>query len=590
MGARVLVTTFTSDATEEMRERITHAAGRADAKSIHITTLHAFCLAVLKRTGRAFQLLTDDGQARGLSEIAGSGELEGGTTEFRRRIGFLKSTGQTSADYRHDGSFEDRELLRVWKAYEAEKAKRGLLEFDDLLTETSRLFAEDMGTLAEWAGRYTHLLVDECQDMNHPQYAIVLALAKAHHNLMLVGDADQSLYAFRGADTETFRRFASHPATRVYELRENYRSVPGVLRFADAVIRQDTNRRPIVLQPTRAEAYEPEWHLLSDADEEAEAVAETILRLRGLGARFREMAVLFRENAQSEAIERIFASAAIPYTAKQGGDFYRRREVAAVLAHLELATTHADEWLPTAVATPDRGFNRAAVAELGRAAGFLSRSLWQHLPEFNAPNLKAHRAARRFWAEMQEIEQALRSVRHAGEAIRAVRRITHLDLWLQTRLEDRPDEDHLENLNRLEEAGAHYRTTEEWLEAVRRVRRENERRRAEMKKRSAEQDCVTLATGHGAKGLEWRYVFSIGWSEGLLPHRRSEHIDEERRIAYVMATRARDHLWIGSVRQWNGKELSPSQFLTGISLRSDTDVRLVAKEEHSSDLGGLFTV
>ena len=592
-GCRVLVTTFTNDATDEMRTRIAPLVPKGSVGSTHITTLHALCLAILRGQGLKFQILTDEGQRKGLAEAAHALELEGGVNGFLSRVGYLKNTGETAAAYKHDGSYEDREFASAWKTYEKLKAERGLKEFDDFLTDVVELFRKDAVALEKWSTRFTHILVDETQDMNRPQYALALTLGQRHHNVMLVGDPDQSLYGFRGADRESYTQFASHRSTRVYELRENYRSTRSIIAFADSLIRQDESRCPIQFVPTRPEGGPVRWNRYADADTEALAIGDEILRLAEKGAKFRDIAVLYRLNAQSEAFERNFAGLGIPFVTRQQGDFYGRREIAGMLAYLEFFTSFGDEWLLALLNVPNRKLSRSVGSELRRVAQIRGRSAWEALPDFTAPDLNAHRAIRQLQRELQHIEERLPrevSAGGAGEAVRLIRQTCEFDAWLRIDAVDSRDNDRIQNLQRMQDAAAHYKTIGDYLGAVRKVRENNERVKAEMKKKRQEENAVTLCTGHAAKGLEWRHVFAAGWSEEILPHRKAEDIDEERRIAYVMATRARDSLAISSLQSWNSATVSPTRFLSGLNLASSASEPTDSLAEVPSEeaFGGLF--
>jgi superfamily I DNA/RNA helicase len=589
-GARVLVTTFTNDATEEMRFRIAPLLPKNARAHAHVTTLHAFCLSVLRSLGRKFTLLTEEGQRKGLAEAAQAHELDCGLSGFITRTSYLKNTGQACLSYRPDGSSEDHLFATTWKSFEKAKKERGLLEFDDLLLEVMELFSCDEEVRKSWASRYTHVLVDECQDMNRPQFSIALALGRDHHNVMFVGDPDQSLYAFRGADSETFSRFASHPATTVYELRENYRSTRSIIGFGDSLIRQDGSRRPIPFIPTRDEGSPVRWEIYADVEVEALAIGEEILRQAEAGARWKDFAVLFRFNAQAEPLERNFAALGIPYTTKQTGDFYSRKEVAGLLAYLEFFCSLADEWLLRFLNAPNRRLARSVGTEMARIASIRGQTIWDSLPQFIAPDIKSHSAIQRLRTDVEHVIGMLPRAQHAGEVIRWVRQTMEFDSWLRTDEVNSKDNDRIQNLQQMEDAASHYGKLEDYLTAVRRVREEAERRKSEARKKRAEEDRVTLCTGHAAKGLEWRTVYAVGWSEQLLPHRKAEEIDEERRIAYVIATRARDFLAISSIQNWNGATVEPSRFLTGLQLRGG-----VAPPEHRAgvaaaepDLGGLF--
>ena len=603
-GKRLLVTTFTNDATEEMRARLGQLLTKEQLAKSQITTMHSLCLQILKATGATFQLLTDEFLRRNLAETALAAELEGGVGGFLSRMSYQKNLGMTASVYKHDDSSEDMDFLRCWRAYEKAKTEKGFREFDDLILEASALLAKQPDTRRLLADRFTHIIVDECQDMNGPQYAVAFALGQEHKNLMLVGDLDQSLYGFRGADTTTFKHFSAHPRTQVYELRENYRSTRSILTFADSLIRQDANRRALAFIPTRPEGEPVTWERYPDPDMEALAVAEEILHLNKRGIAFRDMAVLYRTNAQSEAFERNFAALEIPFTIREDGDFYARKEVQGLLAYLNFfnsfggtggmaveqnsavrpasrkisqqpaaeraksPTPYLDEWLLALLNVPNRKLSRSTGAQLKNYAEIRGRRIWDVLPDFRADDLKSHKGLKLLQGELKRIDDSLRNISHAGDAIRIIRAVTYFDDWLRRDEQNDRDNDRIQNVQRMQAAAAHYNAISEYLAAVQKVRDEASRRKSERKKKRRDHDEVTLATGHSAKGLEWRYVWGVGWSEEILPHRKADDIDEERRIAYVIATRARDRFVITSLDSWNDTIVAPSRFLTGVQAAS----------------------
>ena len=607
-GRRVLVTTFTSDATEEMKARIHQMLSKDRLTSVHVTTVHALCLQILRACGVKFQLLTDEFQRRSLDEAARAAELEGGVGQFLTSQSYHKNTGVTADRYRHDGSSEDIEFARVWRSYEKGKAQKGLREFDDLILDVIALFHQDDALRRRIAERYTHIVVDECQDMNQPQYVVAFALGQEHKNVMLVGDLDQSLCGFRGADIQTFQQFAANPRTKVFELRENYRCTQAILRFADSLIRQNEDRRVLSFVPVRDEGQDVTWQRYPDPDIEALGVAETILHLHRDGMRYRDIAVLYRTNAQSEAFQRHFAALEIPFAIREDGDFYARKEVQGILSYLNffsgaIASTstptpdcegYADEWLLALLNVPNRKLPRTLGGQLRNHAEIRGRRVWDVLPEFHAPDLKSHRGLRQMTQELKQIDEKLRRAEHAGDAIRIIRAVTDFDGWLRRENGDDKDNDRIQNLQRMQAAAAHYPTVAEYLAAVQKVRDEASRRKSERSKKRREQDEVTLSTGHAAKGLEWRCVFAVGWSEDILPHRKADDIAEERRIAYVMATRARDLLCLSSLDSWNDATVAPSRFLSGSQLpapaAAPSERSTIPAEDLDQEpaLGGLF--
>jgi DNA helicase-2/ATP-dependent DNA helicase PcrA len=628
-GKKLLVTTFTSDATQEMKTRIGQILTKSTMANVHVTTMHALCLQILRGEGLKFGLLTDEFLRRNLAETAQAAELEGGVGGFLSKVSFNKNTGATAATYQHDGSSEDRDFARAWRAFEKAKAEKDLREFDDLIQSVIALFKQDSALRSRIAARYSHIVVDECQDMNAPQYVVAFALGQEHKNLMLVGDLDQSLYGFRGADTRTFQRFAAHPSSKVFELRENYRCTRSILTFADSLIRQDTERRTLVFTPTRSEGEPVVWQRYADVDVEALAVGEEIQRLVQRGVKYQEIAVLYRANAQSEALERNFAALEIPYTMREDGDFYARKEVQGLLGYLNFfagtpttvpasepirkagtkgsapvkaakpAEPYPDEWFLALMNVPNRKINRMTGSHLRNHAEIRGKRIWDILPEFQSADLKTHRALRALRDDLAKIEAQLQTIMHAGDAVRIIRKVTDFDGWLRRDSGDDRDNDRIQNMQRMQAAAAHYPTIADYLAAVQKVRDEAARRKAERAKKRRQQDEVTLATGHSAKGLEWRVVFAIGWSEDLLPHRKADDINEERRIAYVIATRARDLLFLSSPDSWNEATVAPSRFLTGLNLVAREPLEegemseealpdLAAEPDTADAFGGLF--
>ena len=618
-GARLLVTTFTSDATLEMRHRIEAMLGKEPMQRVRVTTLHSYCLQLLKIYGKHFALLVDDFQRKNLAESAQAGELEGGVLDFLSAVSYQKNLGITADKYKHDGSSEDMDFVRCWRTFEKEKARKGLLEFDDLILEAAALLEtnEEVRKLA--ASQYTHIIVDECQDMNFPQYRVVFALGRDHKNLMLVGDLDQSLYGFRGADTQTFKRFAAQPKVAVFELQENYRCSRQILRFADSLIRQDADRRVISFVPTRNEGETVTWGRYPDPDIEACAIGDAILRMQKAGVKWKDIAVLYRTNAQAEAVERNFAALEIPFTIREDGDFYSRKEVQGILAYLnffapptpeaakhqpaidprmaEYATNfllYTDEWLLALLNVPNRKIPKHVGSQLKHHAEVKGKRIWDILPEFHADDMKTHRALRDVMNDLHSIDKKLPFAQHAGDAIKIIRNVTDFDGWLRRESGDDRDNDRIQNIQRMQSAASHYKTIRDYLDAVKKVRDEAARRKQERQKKRREADEVCLSTGHSAKGLEWKCVFAIGWSEQILPHHRAEDIAEERRIAYVIATRARDVLRISSLETWNDAITSPSRFLTGMQLApppADAAAGADAAAQDSStqdEFGGLF--
>ncbi|GDX41093.1 hypothetical protein LBMAG21_13850 [Armatimonadota bacterium] len=313
------------------------------------------------------------------------------------------------------------------------------------------------------------------------------------------------------------------------------------------------------------------------------------------------MALLYRTNAQSEAIERNFAALEIPYTMKESGDFYARREIQGLLAYLHFfadkdqsGATGGDEWLLALLNVPNRKLSRATGGQLRNYAEIRGKRIWEVLTEFHADSLQAHKSLRSLREELLSITAKLPVIKDAGEAIKIIRRATYFDDWLKKSEKDEKDNDRLQNVQRMQSADSQYATIAEYLAAVQKVRDEAARRKAERAKKRKKEEAVTLCTGHSAKGLEWRFVFAIGWSEQILPHHKAEDIAEERRIAYVMATRAKDRLVISSIDSWNDAITEPSRFLMQAQILPTAAIpaeeETIERTEQEELIGGLFLV
>ncbi len=584
-----------------METRLTGMLPAPAMKLVTVSTLHALCLKVLKAELPSFKLVTDPHQQRSLADLAGARDIEGGCRAFLSQVSLAKNMGNTHKTYKPDDSGGDREFARTWRAYEKVKADRGLFDFDDLILAVRDLLSSNEQTRAKYASQYGFIIVDECQDMNGPQFAITLSLGRDHRNVMLVGDLDQSLYAFRGADATTFRAFAKHQATKVFELSHNYRSTQSIMQFADSLIKQDENRHPLPFQATRDEGLPVRWTRLNDADDEAEETAQEILELHKAGLPYNDIAILFRVNAQSEAFERILAAHEIPFASKQDGDFYARKEVQGLITYLQYLApdehtnqAYADEWLLALLNVPDRKIHRDVAQQLIHVAQMRNRKVRDILSEFPAPDLRSFKGIKLLADQLAQLETAVSQCTNAGQIVAKIRNITGYDRWIQhdpRGVREQEDDDRIVNIARVEEAAGHYATAADYLKAVRMVR-EAKQKRSKDRRGHKHIDEITLVTGHGAKGLEWKVVFAVGWSEFILPHRKAVNYDEERRIAYVIATRARDRLYVSSIDRWNDSITAPSRFLTSLNLVASAsparDVAAKSLETPNSLLGGLF--
>jgi DNA helicase-2/ATP-dependent DNA helicase PcrA len=485
-------------------------------------------------------------------------------------VGPEKSAALAQTDKEHLASM-------AYRRYQQALKQAGAVDFDDLLGCTEELFARFADARAAEAARFTHLLVDEYQDTNASQYTIVKALAERHRNLCVVGDDDQSIYGWRGADVSHILRFKHDwPDAKVVRLEENYRSTEAILTLANRLIRHNRVRHDKVLRPARAGGEPPGIVQCQDAEAEAQCVVGDIRARIAGGAQPRDFAILFRTNEQPRPFEAELRKAKLPYVLVGGLSFYDRREVRDVLAYLKLLASPTDEIaLRRIINVPARGIGPRAQQALVDAAVARGKPLWEILPAASQIAGVSPAAAAAILGFRQLIDPFRR--RLASDALVEV--VSHLirQIGYQDELA-RTYTDPVEQQARwaaVEEVvntlGAYQKrakrpTLSGFLDEVAIGDRESEQEKEQQLARNA----IALMTLHSAKGLEFAQVYLVGMEEGLLPHRKSIEaegtaIDEERRLCYVGITRARDRLTIslalGRMKWGKSRPTIPSRFL-----------------------------
>lgn len=554
----IVAVTFTNKAAAEMRERVARLLG-GPPEGAWIGTFHAYCLRLLRREGQqvglapGFAVYDTDDQVAVVRRILREMELPDAAPAARThlaRISWAKNALLTPEAYEAQAYSPDvRSTARIFHRYREALRRANAVDFDDLLLLALELLdgARRPEILARHAGRCRHLLVDEYQDTNRPQYLLLRALASVHGNLFVVGDEDQSIYAFRGADLRNILDFErDHPGARVVKLEENYRSTGTILHAAGAVISRNTLRKGKSLW-TGNPRGEPVVLCRADDDRaEAEWVAGEIRALHP-ELPYEEIAVLYRTNAQSRPFEEIFRRERIPHQVVGAVRFYERREVKDVLAYLKLLANPADDAaFRRAAATPPRGIGEAtlgAVEEAARAFGSSLLDAAARAIEHGLVGGRSARALREFLAlldELRALAGELPLVGLLGTLLDRIGYEAHLERTYPEEGADRMD-----NVRALVSAAAeHERETPDaslqtFLDRSALVSEADE---------VGVRPGVTLMTAHCAKGLEFRAVFVAGLEEGLLPHARSagdrSALEEERRLFYVAMTRARERLML----------------------------------------------
>jgi DNA helicase-2/ATP-dependent DNA helicase PcrA len=607
---RILAVTFTNKAAGEMQERAASLLGkrRKGDKRPEISTFHSLCVRVLKRhitrLGYPAQFAIYD---RGDQESVARAALleikvDGAVLRPSDLINII-SRWKTAAIRPPEAAAvaaSDKEHLAAmaYRRYQRALKAAGAVDFDDLLLCTEELFATQPEVLAAEAGRFDHLLIDEYQDTNGAQYRIVKALAVPHRNLCVVGDDDQSIYGWRGAEVAHILRFKRDwPEAKVVRLEENYRSIGAILAMANRLIAFNRQRHDKVLRAFREEGESPRILQYPDETTEANQVVEEIRsQIFRRIAQPRDFAILFRTNEQPRAFEQELRRAKLPYTLIGGMSFYDRKEVRDILAYLRILVHPRDEVsLLRVINTPARGIGPRAVELLLARAVAQGRPLSEILPEAGAveglPDA-AVKAVGQFRSLVEHFQRRLESESPVDVAASLVQTIGY---QAEINRQYKEPTEQLARWNTVEEvinslAGYQQRAEEPtlagFLDDVALVGRDDQ----QDKESQLAKNAVVLMTLHSAKGLEFPQVYLVGMEEGILPHHRSidaegAAIDEERRLCYVGVTRAQDRLTMTlalSRNKWGkSRPTIPSRFLFELLGKADNPVRAAAEAAKS---------
>jgi DNA helicase II / ATP-dependent DNA helicase PcrA len=573
----ILAITFTNKAAGEMRERLEGLLGPV-ANAIWILTFHAACGRILRREAprlgyRSNFTIYDSADQVRLTKACLE-ELERDPKRFVPRgihaqISAAKNQLVTPAEYAERvASFYDQTVAEVYDLYQRRLFASNAVDFDDLLMLTVQVLERFPEARERWQKAFRYILVDEYQDTNHAQYRLLQLLAEKHRNVCAVGDPDQSIYAFRGADIRNILEFErDFGETRTIALEQNYRSTNSILGSANSLIEHNRERKPKNLWSDLGEG-EP-VRVLEVEDEHAEArfVAAEIALLVEEGYNGSEIAVFYRTNAQSRVLEDVLVRQGVGYQVIGGPRFYERAEVKDVIAYLQTIDNPYDAVSLQRIANkPRRGIGDASLARLQTYADAHGISLWEALGQAEEAGISAAplRAVQQFHGLLQSLQAGALEL----EAPELIERVLERSGYLESLRAERTIEaqGRIENLQELVGVAQEYQHTAEepslsgFLQEISLYSDQDAIR--------GEQSLVTLMTLHNAKGLEFRAVFMIGMEEGIFPHARSieeQGLEEERRLAYVGMTRAKERLVLthASARSLYGSRSYnlPSRFL-----------------------------
>ncbi|MGN6675857.1 MAG: ATP-dependent helicase [Thermomicrobiales bacterium] len=591
----ILAVTFTNKAAKEMKDRLERLVGPV-ARDLTVGTFHNFCVRVLRQHGvhlgldRSFTIYDTDDQLSVIKRALKALDLDPKQFPPRgilSRISAAKSVRATPEDFRAQvETYGDEIVARVYPVYQAELRKNASVDFDDLLNYTVYLFEAAPEVLRRYQERYRYVMVDEYQDTNHVQYSLIHLLAAGPEaNLCVVGDEDQSIYRFRGADITNIRNFKrDYPQARTIFLEQNYRSTQPILEAAMGVIKENAERTPKQLRSVRGTGAKVAVQELYDERQEAQFVVNEITRLHLLKKRpYRDFAVMYRTNAQSRPLEQAFDRARIPIQLIGGIRFHERQEVKDVMALLRAIVNPADTVslrrvigsdMPLGKGIGPRALeaieNWATETTLSLSSGFealldAEEGMPRHVPpQVSGRSKTALLGFARTLNALRRAAGQLNLTEFLREALDRSGYLAHLKDTVQT--------ERLENIEEL--ANEIGRWPDQTPVAGLTSYLEDKALVSDADTIEDENDQVTLITLHAAKGLEFPVVFLVGLEEGLLPHVRAtasedpHELEEERRLAYVGITRAMELLYIthAFTRTRFGKEdtSEPSRFLQAL--------------------------
>lgn len=557
----ILAITFTNKAAGELKERLSAMLGE-DALNINASTFHSACVRILRSEiealgyGRDFTIYDSDDSQRMIKNVMGEldvSEKQLAPKAVLSEISFAKDKMISPAEMRADAGQDYRKKMvaKLYALYQERMRAANALDFDDILVRTVELFEQFPEVLEKYRNRYKYIMVDEYQDTNHVQFRLVSLLSGGHKNLCVVGDDDQSIYKFRGANIENILGFEEQfTGAKVIRLEQNYRSTQTILDAANSVISNNNGRKPKTLWTSGEKGDKVYWYKAVDETDEAKFVADTILEKYKETGRYSDNAVLYRMNAQSNSIERMLVKCGIPYRVYGGMRFYDRKEIKDVTSYLSFINNHNDILrFRRIINEPKRGIGDSTLTVIEDISRDLKISPFEVMKNCEE------------YAPLSKKVTALKSAYNLFEFLTEKSEELPLDEFLDVLLEKTG---YLDSLKALENADAKIENVQELRTSMVQYMEQAEEPTlggfleevalyTEADRDDGSEDKVTLMTVHSAKGLEYENVFVVGMDDGIFPSARSfdseDDMEEERRLAYVAITRAKKHLYLANARQ-----------------------------------------
>jgi len=561
--SQILAITFTNKAANEMKERVKNIIG-AEAGSIWISTFHSSCVKILRREieklgyNKNFAIYDSYDQKTLMKECIKELNLNEKDFDIRsmlNKISEQKDNLISPAQFKreNEGNFRLSKIGDLYELYQKKLKNSNALDFDDLIYKTVELFKNNEDVLEFYQRKFKYIMVDEYQDTNKSQYELTRLLAMAHKNICVVGDDDQCIYAWRGADIRNILDFEKdYPNAKVIKLEENYRSKANILNAANSVIKNNCNRKNKVLRTSNKEGQKIKIYRASSDIQEAQFVAGEIKKMLGKDREYKDFAILYRTNAQSRIFEEAFMRSNIPYKIIGGLKFYDRKEIKDIMAYLKLINNPLDDIsLKRVINVPKRGIGDSSISKLQSFAGSMEECMYSALLDVDSIGLSA-----RITSSVNKFSSLINSfIRKKDEVsvsnlIQEILSTTGYMDELQ-KSKDIEDLTRIENLKELVSAAVDFESVSEdktlsaFLEQVTLV--------SDIDNLDDEANAVVLMTVHSAKGLEFPVVFMAGMENGIFPGNQSlndlDEMEESRRLCYVGITRAKEELYMTSAER-----------------------------------------
>lgn len=547
----ILAITFTNKAAKEMKDRIIKMIGPVGYK-IQISTFHSFGLSIIRENYEAlgldknFTILDSDDSLTLIKRICKDKNLDPKVYNpkmIKNRISGAKNELLTPEEYsKYAISDFEEKINEVYKKYEEKLSVSNSLDFDDLLMLPIKLFNENKEILKKYQERFQYTLIDEYQDTNKAQYVLTKMISAKYQNICVVGDNDQSIYAFRGADYKNILNFEKdYQNAEVILLEENYRSTGNILNVANSIIKNNKERKEKNLWTSNEEGDKIKYHKANDEQDEAWYVLDEVKRLINNGVNKSEIAILYRTNAQSRNLEETFLKNNIPYKVIGSFYFYKRKEIKDLIAYLKLIYNPNDDVsLERIINVPKRGIGLKTIENISNSASLNNISMFDAINDGKELIFKELiNKIRNKKDELSLTELIDLILDESGMKDELVSEKTlEADIRLENLEEFKSITKHFEEENGLI-------SLEDFLEEISLV--------ADTEEYKDNNDLVTLMTVHSAKGLEFDYVFLVGMEEGIFPHNNSFssniELEEERRLCYVAVTRAKKNLYFVNARK-----------------------------------------